>query len=362
MANFFNSVRITNFKSLKDVTLSGCKRINLLIGKPNVGKSNILEAIGLHGLGHCTLNSNPNLNQYIRFENIPELFYDGNVNEEISVDIDISAANFIGGRPSKCRVKYLGSNIENIRVPSLEDKELSIQFLDEEENSHSEGLEEIFVDNQLNVTTTNGSRILGIKQYKFPTNLTLSGRSFPYLIPPYGVNLHSVIQSNKTLRADLADILSDYGLQFIIDNSIPSLKVCKKLKELGDDIIFSLPYSSIADTLQRLIFFKAAIASNSISVLLFEEPEAHCFPPYIAQITQDIINSDTNQFFIATHSPYVLNDFLEYAETRAQLAIYMADFKDGQTVVYRLTDEELDEVYNYGLDVFFNYERFTEHG
>ena len=124
----------------------------------------------------------------------------------------------------------------------------------------------------------------------------------------------------------------------------------------------SFPYSSIADTLQRVIFFKTAIASNQNSILLFEEPEAHCFPPYIAQITQEVINAETNQFFIATHSPYVLNDFMEDEETRAELAIFMADFKDGQTVVYRLSDKELNEVYNYGIDVFFNYERFTTHG
>ena len=86
MANFFNSVRITNFKSLKDVTLSDCKRINLLIGKPNVGKSNILEAIGLFGLGYSHFNKNKKLTQFIRFENTPELFFDGNINEPITVE------------------------------------------------------------------------------------------------------------------------------------------------------------------------------------------------------------------------------------------------------------------------------------
>lgn len=35
------SVSIKNFKSVKSVMFSDCRRINLLIGKPNVGKSNL---------------------------------------------------------------------------------------------------------------------------------------------------------------------------------------------------------------------------------------------------------------------------------------------------------------------------------
>jgi predicted ATPase len=120
----------------------------------------------------------------------------------------------------------------------------------------------------------------------------------------------------------------------------------------------SFPYSSIADTLQSLVFFKAAIASNKDSILLFEEPEAHCFPPYITHIAKEIIGSESNQFFIATHSPYILDTFLE--KDRHDLAIYIADFKDGQTVIKRLTDAELNEVYEYGLDLFFNSELFTD--
>ena len=130
----------------------------------------------------------------------------------------------------------------------------------------------------------------------------------------------------------------------------------KTLKE--ENTMVSFPYSSIADTLQRVIFFKTAIASNQNSILLFEEPEAHCFPPYIRQITQDILDSETNQFFIATHSPYVLNDFLEYE--RNDVAIFIANFKNGETVIRRLTDEEVNDVYQYGIDLFFNHELFTD--
>ena len=38
-ANFLNWVEIENFKSIKDFRLD-CKRVNVFIGKPNVGKFN----------------------------------------------------------------------------------------------------------------------------------------------------------------------------------------------------------------------------------------------------------------------------------------------------------------------------------
>lgn len=112
----------------------------------------------------------------------------------------------------------------------------------------------------------------------------------------------------------------------------------------------------MADTLQRIIFFKTAIASNTDSVILFEEPEAHSFPPYIVHVTQEIIHSQTNQFFISTHSPYIVNDFLE--NCREDLSIFMADFKEGETIIKRLSREELDEAYQYGVDLFMNNERY----
>jgi hypothetical protein len=120
--------------------------------------------------------------------------------------------------------------------------------------------------------------------------------------------------------------------------------------------IFLIPFHSIADTLQRMIFYKAAIESNSESALVFEEPEAHSYPPFISKVTQDIIQSDRNQFFITTHSPYVVNDFLELPSD--ELAIYLVDFRNGETFVKRASDTEIQEMYEYGIDLFFNTETF----
>jgi AAA15 family ATPase/GTPase len=119
-----------------------------------------------------------------------------------------------------------------------------------------------------------------------------------------------------------------------------------------------LPYSSIADTLQRIIFYKTAIASNTNSVLLFEEPEAHAFPPYIRTVANDIANSKSNQFFIATHSPIIVNEFIEDAEVCKELAIYIVDFKNSETIVKRLSDNDLNEIFDNGIDLFFDLERY----
>jgi hypothetical protein len=75
---------------------------------------------------------------------------------------------------------------------------------------------------------------------------------------------------------------------------------------------------------------------------------------------QDIIDAKTNQFFIVTHSPLVIIDFLEYEHIRKETSIYLFDFKHDQTTVKRLSDEEIDEVYEYGTDLFFNIEKFLE--
>lgn len=45
MPQFIQNIQIKNFKSAKNVRFEDCKRINLLIGKPNVGKSNLLESL-----------------------------------------------------------------------------------------------------------------------------------------------------------------------------------------------------------------------------------------------------------------------------------------------------------------------------
>ena len=66
METIINHIHISNFKSLKDVTLDQCRRINLIIGKPNVGKSNLLEAMSLFCLPYLKYTRKRSIQQFIR--------------------------------------------------------------------------------------------------------------------------------------------------------------------------------------------------------------------------------------------------------------------------------------------------------
>ena len=175
------------------------------------------------------------------------------------------------------------------------------------------------------------------------------------MLPPFGTNLLNIIEKYHSLKKEITKLFEEYNLKLVMDLASQELKIMKPPK--GTEI-FLIPYSSIADTLQRVIFYKTAIASNRNSVLIFEEPEAHAFPPYISHITHEIIDSKSNQFIISTHSPYGLNDFLENA--RDELSIFMVDYKNGETVANKLTRVNLDDIYGYGIDLFTNYETFLK--
>jgi len=305
MENFIKYVHINNFKSIVDLKLEDCRRINLFIGYPNVGKSNVLEALGLFSTPYLE-NAN-DIHKLVRFEYDRELFYNGTA-EEFIIETNLSVIRCL--------------------VPDVK------QF----------------------VPMWNWDS--NILKYDFHLNNQWKSTKNPFLLPPYGENIIDVLSFNRNMsdvKKWIANEFSKNNKELVLDKITNSLKFQQRLSERE---VFILPYSSLADTLQRVIFYKTAIASNQNSVLLFEEPEAHAFPPYIGSIMQDIIEAKTNQFFIVTHSPFVINDFLEYEHLRRETSIYLFDFKNDQTTVKRLTDEEMDEVYNYGIDLFFNIESF----
>ncbi len=327
MSNFINNISITNFKSLRKCEIEDCKRINLFIGRPNVGKSNILEALSLFSIPYLRENTTKKLSSLIRLENETELFYNGETDREAFIKTNIS----------ECSLKYNPKDGLAITLNYLYNRILDLN-----------------IDASLTVRGSSMPRLFepAIKKYSYKQDVAYKKSHAKYLIPPYGINLLAIIENYKELKQQVIALFGDYGLEIAFDKASQTIKIIQS----GKDGIFLIPYSSIADTLQRVIFYKAAIASNSNSVLLFEEPEAHSFPPYMTHLTQEMIYKKDNQYFIATHSPFILNDLLENG--REELAVFIVHYEDNQTKVRRLTSAELHEVLQDGVDIFTNSESF----
>ena len=326
--NFLKWVEIKNFKSIKDLRMD-CKRVNVFIGKPNVGKSNILEGLGLLAM---VTSRERMFDGYIRYESLKQLFYDSDSSKAISVR-------------SSSRNSYLSLNRNS-------DEEIA--YFDYGIN----GLERQYrlTENGRTVVTSgmdSSSSDSFIKKYDF-ANLT----NFPvlfqkFLLPPNGSNLYEVIRRNKDLWGEFAKLFSEQRLELVLYDDKQEFILQKK----DGPYVWQYPFFSIADTFRRFMFYITAIESNKNSVIIFEEPEVHSFPPYTQEMAYRMIYDEDNQYFISTHSPYLLHTLIENLDNN-HLNVYITYYENYETKVKLLTPDNLREVLDFSIDVFFNLDKF----
>ena len=70
-----NAVRIHHFRSIRDCTLRHLRQINILIGRPNTGKTNILDALTLLAIPELTNRTDIELKHVLRAQTPEELFF-----------------------------------------------------------------------------------------------------------------------------------------------------------------------------------------------------------------------------------------------------------------------------------------------
>jgi len=371
MQNAITTLRIQNFKSIKDVTMTP-RRVNIIIGEPNVGKSNILEAMSLLGGMFFDNVEGRFMEGQVRYEVIRNLFYDNDWSQEIAVT---------GEGVGATRMRKSGDGVEVVFGDGEMRKQQHSSFIEQVKfqdemalrNSQQQDKHPLvnFEDrnhfyqliNKLgrleDIKWSNPQPIIHVKKYTFQKQ-TSHGKSYnnSFLRPPFGDNLLEVIQTAPSaFKKEIGSFFTHFGLNLALRPE--ELEVQKNV----EGVITAIPYQLTADTLQRLIFYLAAIESNDDTVLLFEEPEAHSYPVYVSQLARRIVESRNNQFFVVTHSPYfiteVLEEMLTNDELALELAMFVAYYEDYQTKVRQLSDEEVFNIRRDGLDVFYNMARFV---
>lgn len=95
--------------------------------------------------------------------------------------------------------------------------------------------------------------------------------------------------------------------------------------------------------------------------IFLEEPENNLFPPTQSRLVDWLLKKTEGEhgacLFVATHSPYMMTAFLERELNDFRLFF---EKKEGhQSTVVTASEAEVQEIYDDGIDVFYNIESYT---
>ncbi|MBM2813785.1 MAG: hypothetical protein HW421_547 [Ignavibacteria bacterium] len=331
MKNIVNHLEISNFKSIKNLKMD-CKRVNIFIGGPDVGKSNILEALGLFSLPFGVNYYAGNIKDFIRYDKLYQFFYNFDFSKPIEVTTDKFHCRIdYNNRTESCIIKYL--------EPFHDDS-----FIEKELNVNSSG--------QLTIHNDLGNYQIFFYRYMQAEHRIFNGK---FLMPPLGWNIQEIIFINQVARSLTKKILESNNREPVFIK--PDNTLVQQIN-VGIDERVQLPYILFSDGMKHLLFNLAAIMTNTDSVVILEEPESHSFPYYSGLIAEKIAESKTNQFFIATHNPYFLDKIIEKTPLN-ELNIFIVDFINNETTIKSLKEKEIIEIIENDIDTFFNLDRFS---
>lgn len=337
------NLHISNYKSISQLDLD-CSRINILIGEPNSGKSNILEALDLSylswmmGINEEDKKSGKeliDLKKFFRVNKVADMFHSGN----LSAPISIIHPGFSYG----------------IKIEYRYDRKKGLNYFE----FFTTG-EVTNFDNDFSPLEPFQFYSSPIVPYRYKSNIQFHDRDnyIQRLIPPFGNNLAKVIYHNSDMQHLASDFGKEHGFDLNIDKSNNSISLQLRI---GEGIVYSLPYDALADTFRRILFYTAAVKHTSGSVITLDEPDTHAFPPYVTFLADEIINRKGIQFFIATHNPYLLNTFIENTPA-GELSVFVISFDkiNRSTLAKKLGEKDLSELLDFGVDIFFNLNRYSD--
>lgn len=131
------------------------------------------------------------------------------------------------------------------------------------------------------------------------------------------------------------------------------------VKEIIDGVEFRFLNKKASDYFNRILKNYTKLDHSEI---FLEEPENNLFPPTQCQFVDwlvDSIKKHEDFLFVATHSPYILNQFIK-ADPKDLNVFFTHRVDDDQQLysVHQLNKEEIHEIYDNGVDMFFNFEAY----
>jgi len=326
-------VSISNFKSIACLDFE-LNNINIFIGPPNTGKSNILEAIHLYGIwkrAKIIFEKEKNYD-YLSFEkpfirglddDVKSIFRDWDSKNTVSIVID----------------KPLEISLE-IREPLKSEYELLFNNKNLKEFVESEDSPPILT-------------LLYTYEYfvKYPTLFTpriVDGINF--LLP----NFQNLDNCLTTIYPEVFEILRKYTERFEKDFGLDTIFGNKRVIFVDRFIRREIPLHSIAQSILYFILFSSAILisesyikeNKENVVVLLEEPDAHMFPIVIEEFVE-VLNNEVKKshIVITTHNESTVLKIIDnIPQDKLKVFGILRDEK-GYTAVNEIDIEKLRNTY-----------------
>jgi hypothetical protein len=325
-------VEIQNFKSIRQLRLE-CRRINLFIGPPNTGKSNLLESLGMFGLPYDPKR----LRAFARCQTMADLFHNQNVGSPVRVRAD----------------GYVWTlEYEPLVAPPFQIKASRVGL------SQFEKQKRIFFgcrydfDAALKICGAFNLHLIPFRLYRFAWPERFPEKWPNFLRPPHGENMLHLLLHREPLRERIAGTFAEHGLRLVLRPWEARIELQKE----SEGRAIAYPYAMASEALRRLVFHLLAIETNEGGFLIFEEPEAHLHPHHVRFLGERIAIDARNQYWISTHSAHFLLAVLEKAPQK-DVAVFLTARHGGETRVRPLEKGEIQEIVDEGRGFFFDLDR-----
>ena len=315
------------------------KRVNVFIGEHNSGKSNILEALSWFSVNALDKNV---FNQLFRYKTAGNFFYDFDGTQTIEVFTNELIL----------KIRYARNNLGAL-LNYFEGVIYSSDRIVLDENEWPENGPNLITFHlnfhQNIIENVSGAFESKFRAYSFKRLQKFEINYRNFLNPPFGENIPNILQSNKKWRDLVSDFFKSKGFRLIAK---PTENEIEMAKDVNDEL-YSFPYPTISETMQRFVFLILALESNKDSILILDEPESNMFPFFVKDFAERIANNESNQYFIATHNPYLLNSLLEKTPLN-DIGVFITRMENYKTSVVPCDKEQINELISLGSGVFFN--------
>ncbi|WP_181882341.1 AAA family ATPase [Helicobacter didelphidarum] len=318
---------INNFRAIKHLELKGFKKINIFVGKANIGKTSVLEAIYVY------LRANPEaifpISESRNMLNEEDCFEGFFYNYDLTTDIVlVSGSNTLKISPNK--------NIEHFTLVDIGQR-LNINGLSFEINKQKMSIVKTKPrEFNLNIKRDNKTPIKYEK-----TEFISSAYSVREKI--LIVNLKDIIES-KEKRKQLEKVCKDFSKD-IVTLRFSANKIMVEQENLSHDISLRL----MGNGFQSYITILVAILANC-KYIIIDEIENGLHFESIALLLRAMLHAKDVQFFVTTHNEEFLKKLNEVLEQDENIAIFN---------LYR-KDEELKAIHYSQEDFILNIEQNNE--